>query len=143
VLTGSRVRAAATIARLAPFYFAVAALKHVVTLPVLTRWAWRSPAPQRDHAEELRLARCVVKLTHLAGAPDRNCLERSLLLYRELSRAGASPELCVGFRPGPPGRSVDGHAWVTVDGQPVLEEQELPEPHQSVVRFGDRGRRLP
>jgi hypothetical protein len=137
------VRTVATIARLAPLYLAAAVLKHVVALPVLARWAWRSPAPQRDRSEELRLARCVVKLTRLAGTLDRNCLQRSLLLYREFSRAGASPVLCVGFRPAARGRSVDGHAWVTVDGQPVLDEHVLTEPHQAIVRFGDGGRRLP
>ena len=39
-----------------------------------------------------------IKTSRLIGVPDRDCLQRSLLLYRVLSRAGANPRLVVGVR---------------------------------------------
>jgi Transglutaminase-like superfamily/Coenzyme PQQ synthesis protein D (PqqD) len=44
-------------------------------------------------------------------------LERGLVAYRYLSRAGASPELVVGVAKEMQG--VHGHVWVTVDGRAV------------------------
>lgn len=46
----------------------------------------------------------------------RSCLKRSLLQLDLLSRCGQRPRLHVGARSGAPG---DGHAWVTVDGDPL------------------------
>jgi hypothetical protein len=73
-----------------------------------------------------------------------NCLERSLVYYRLLSRAGADPVLVLGVRRD--GSSLKGHAWVALDGQPfeVSKDEYTP-----VVTFaltaGAQGRagRLP
>ena len=52
-------------------------------------------------------------------AVSRNCLERSLVLYRFFTEAGVGPTLVLGATEGPSG--VDGHAWVEVDGEPVAD----------------------
>jgi hypothetical protein len=46
-----------------------------------------------------------------------NCLERSLLLYRLLSREGANPTIVFGVDRGT--ETVAGHAWVEIDGAAV------------------------
>ena len=56
------------------------------------------PAGPRDHKVERRLAASVLRLSQLLSLSDRDCLQRSLLLYRLLSRAGANPILVIGFR---------------------------------------------
>jgi hypothetical protein len=73
----------------------------------------------------------------LAGLRDRDCLQRSLLLYRVLSRAGADPTLMVGFlrRNG----RIRGHAWVTVDGNPVIEPGPNVVHFSPALGFGPRG----
>jgi hypothetical protein len=65
------------------------------------------------------------------------CLERSLLAYRFLSEAGADPRLVIAVR-----RENDSfrwHAWVTRDGQPILERAESLKAYIPVVVFDDQG----
>mgnify|MGYP006206049395 CR=1 FL=1 len=57
--------------------------------------------------------------THLTGASRGDCLQLALVLYRELSRAGDNPVLVVGLRQDA-GRTL-GHAWVEVEGVPIVE----------------------
>jgi hypothetical protein len=82
----------------------------------------------------------VLRLSQLTGLPDRDCLQRSLLLYRVLSRAGAAPTLVIGFRRINGG--ILGHAWVVVDNQPVIEEAELLQ-YSPAFGFGARGAFFP
>jgi hypothetical protein len=66
-----------------------------------------------------------------------NCLERSLLAYRYLSRAGAEPELVVGLsrRNG----AVRGHTWVSVDDQEFGRQDDSAGEFETVVCFGPAG----
>jgi hypothetical protein len=133
-----RPETALTILRLVPAYLAAGVLKRVVPISTLARWAWRPPAGRRNPAEERRLVRCVVRLSKLAPFGDANCLQRSLLLYRELSRGGADPRLVIGFRRRE-GR-VDGHAWVEVAGDVVGEPATLRDAgYLECVTFGPLG----
>ena len=59
--------------------------------------------------------------TRPPGTRD-NCLERGLVTFRYLSRAGAEPVLVIGMAKGSEG--VHGHVWVTVDGRPVHDSPE-------------------
>lgn len=77
---------------------------------------------------------------HLAGDPDGQCLARSLVLYRALSRRGANPTLVIGFRRDR--ESVMGHAWVEVDGAPLDEPAELIDALTPTCAYGERGERL-
>jgi hypothetical protein len=111
--------------RLLPVYLLLGLFKHLVPLRWLARWAWCHPVGPRDRAAERGLAAIVLRLSQLTGLPDRDCLQRSLLLYRVLSRAGAAPVLIIGF--GRIDGAIRGHAWVMVDNQPVVQEAELPQ----------------
>lgn len=93
--------------------------KRTLPLPRLVRLMRpRRHTAQRDPEREAAitsLAAWVFK-TRPPGARD-NCLERGLVAYRYLSRAGACPNLFMGLAKGK--RNVHGHVWVTVDGRPV------------------------
>ncbi len=112
-------------------------LKHALPLPTLTRIMWRgAPRQDRNEQREQRAAAIVGGLSRRAGG---NCLERSLVLYRFLSRLNADPVLVAGM-----GKSGDfvGHAWVEVDGCPLLESPQTLSPYVEVVRFGADGVRI-
>jgi len=124
--------------RLGGPYLAFLALRHVVSLERLAQLAWRDPRNHdRDPQLEARTIAQATKLRHLFDRADRRCLPRSLALYRALSRAGASPQLWIGFRKVA-GR-VDGHAWVTVDGCPVGEAEALIPSLTPTCGFGAKG----
>jgi hypothetical protein len=134
-----RWRNVRTIVRLVPTYVALGLLERTRPIASVAAWAWRAPASDiRDHAEEQRVIACVVKLARFAGAVDRQCLRRSLLLYRELSRLGASPVLCVGFRKR--GTTTEGHAWVVVDDRPIGEGNWNSTGFEVACSFGAEGR---
>ena len=117
-----RVATAAGLARLLPWYLAFGALRHLVPLPWLARWAWRASSGERDLEFEQKLAARVIRLRRTLEGGRGDCLQSSLVLYRELSRAGADPTLVVGFRRAN-GR-MQGHAWVLAEGRPVGESQD-------------------
>jgi hypothetical protein len=68
----------------------------------------------------LRLARAVVRVLRLVPT-DSRCLMRSLVLARMLARRGVYAKVVIGVRPEP---SFAAHAWVEVDGEPVLATDE-------------------
>jgi Transglutaminase-like superfamily len=115
------------------------ALKWAFPLPRLVRLMWWSGEPDAPSAE--RNERIATLARGLSGPADiralDNCLERSLLVYRFLSKAGAGPELLVGFSrsSGP----VKGHAWVNVDGQPLYPQGEPLDEFEAVICFGHGG----
>lgn len=133
----SRWRTAAAICRLAPWYVVLGAVKRFVPLPTLVRWSYQ-PARSRSGADPRQIAANVLRTGDLTGIPDRDCLQRSLVLYRELSGAGLNPELAVGFRHAD-GR-LAGHAWVSVAGRIVAEPDLDASEFTQILRFGERGR---
>jgi hypothetical protein len=70
---------------------------------------------------------------------DPNCLERSLVAYRFLTRAGADPRLMVGLAKAREG--IVGHAWVVVDGRPLNDSPVVLEEFVPVIEFGADGSR--
>jgi hypothetical protein len=116
-----RLKAARTIGRLAPAYATFGILKHVVSIKQLARWAWSGRCRDRDPDVERRVVTAVAHLRSWFGR-DEDCLQSSLLLYRELSRLGAEPMLTVGFRRQ--NDHVEGHAWVSVDGHAVANGRQ-------------------
>lgn len=136
-----RVQTVATVARLALPYAAFAVLKRIVPATRLARWAWTRPRPgphTRDSAT--RVTNALVALRRRRGPSRGDCLESALVLYRELSRAGAYPELVMGL--GNRTGSVTGHAWVEVGGAPVGEASAALTAFTEVARFGEHGRRV-
>ena len=63
--------------------------------------------------------RAIQMAAELIDMGDRDCLQRSLLLYRELSGLGADPTLMIGFRQS--ANKVQGHAWVVAHEDVVAE----------------------
>jgi hypothetical protein len=121
-----------------PWVLLLPALKRLLPLPRLARLMWAAPAASRraDADDVLALAGM---LTHYRPLPSRgNCLERSLLAYRYLARAGLEPSLIVGVA-GSDGGGLAGHAWVELAGVP-LREPEGVERFTRVVAFVSEGR---
>jgi hypothetical protein len=141
IRASNRLRTGLAVGRLVPAYLLLGLFKHFVPLRWLARWAWRSPARPRDRGAERRLIASVLRLSQLAGLPDRDCLQRSLLLYRVLSRAGADPTLVVGFDRLKGG--ILGHAWVIVEGHTVIDSEANLLRFSPVLAFGLRGELLP
>jgi len=124
--------------RLVPAYLTFAVLKHVLALPRLARFAWRQPGEKANEDRRRRAVARVIRMRQLVPIADGDCLQKSLLLYRELSYEGADPVLVVGFRTT--GRAVQGHAWVEVEGAAVADDGHDGEPFVPAVRFGREGR---
>ncbi|NIO42626.1 MAG: lasso peptide biosynthesis B2 protein, partial [Burkholderiales bacterium] len=66
---------------------------------------------------------------HPRGVQHRNCLKRSLVLYRQLRKIGIPVEMCLGVRrsslelaPRTFGTPLHGHAWLA-RGDKVLYEE--------------------
>ena len=130
---------ALAIGRLLPLYVALGALKRVVPVQTLARWAWRPPAGPPDPERVRRAVARVWRTQGLLNLGDHDCLQRSLLLYRELSRLGADPTLTIGFRHS--AQHLQGHAWVTTPGEAV---EVVAEPagvtgYVAAIRFGRNG----
>lgn len=130
-------------ARMAGWAVVLPVLSRVVPLPALVRLMVprdAAGAGARDAERERR----IVALTRLVYTPlvraDRGCLQRSLVAYRYLARAGAAPRLVVGMRRGE--GAVEGHAWVTVDGDVRGDSPARVAGYGTVVAFGGDGRRL-
>jgi len=125
------------IARLLLWYLAFSALRHVIPLPWLARWAWHAPSGTRNREHEQKVAGRVEWLRRTLERGRGDCLQSSLVLYRELSRSGADPTLVVGFRRDQ-GR-MQGHAWVLADGRPVAAAGDVLNGFAPTFGFGRKG----
>jgi Transglutaminase-like superfamily len=114
-------------------------LKGRLSLTRLVGLMWRGerarPVTAAREARVAEIARVVFRSEHVSR--QGNCLERSLVLYRYLSAAGADPHLVVGMRGNE--APVRGHAWVTVRGEPVEEPPQSLEGLARVVSFHGDG----
>lgn len=75
---------------------------------------------QQRRASAARYGRTVVRILRLLPT-DGRCLMRSLVLATLLARRGIFSTVVIGVRPDP---SFAAHAWIEVDGQPVLATDE-------------------
>ena len=92
-------------------------------VPILRRglYAHTKPGPEELRVRRgLRLGRAVVRVLRLLPT-DGRCLMRSLVLTGLLARRGVYATVVIGVRPDP---SFGAHAWVEVDGHPVLATDE-------------------
>ncbi|MDQ3995318.1 MAG: lasso peptide biosynthesis B2 protein [Actinomycetota bacterium] len=118
---------------------ALPVLKRVLPLPTVVKLAARPRASHRYANREQEVAALARWLYARRPVRDDNCLERSLVTYRFLSERGADPVLAIGVRKGADG--VLGHAWVTVDGEPVYETPDELVDYATVVTFRADGAR--
>jgi hypothetical protein len=110
-------------------------LKRILPLPRLVALMDKAP---REGARDPELERRIVRIARLVfrgrrGTFGDNCLERSLVTYRFLGRAGADPELVVAMSRRDQG--LHGHVWVTVEGLPVDEDPADLEVYVPLMRF--------
>ena len=125
------------VARMFVWMLLVPVLKRLVPLPAVARLMWVDRPTGMAHRERqqriVRGARLLLR-TQSFGR-DENCLDRSLILYRFLSREMLNPRLVLGVQGER--QSVKGHAWVTVDGTPVVEAA-VPD-YAPIAIIGPRG----
>lgn len=112
------------------------ALKHIMPLQSLVRLMWAKPVKSERPAEGKDSITVLVGLIYGRFYTERNCLERSLLLYRYLSMNRVCPELLVGMEKV--GDEWRGHAWVLADGRPVGEPESELKKFTPLFTYGDR-----
>ena len=120
-------------AELAFWRMSLPVLKHVVSVRTLARTMWCESG--NGNATAAAHVRDVVTASGRLFV-STNCLERSLVLYRLLSRAGAGPRLVMGAEHR--GQAVAGHVWVEIDGVPLGEPDAVR--YFPIVAFDAGGR---
>jgi hypothetical protein len=136
-------RSAAVAIRLWAWAAALRVLKRFVPLESLVRMMHRAPdGAARSTGFERRLAEYLLREGRFPFRPPSNCLERSLAAYRMLCRAGAVPELVVGFRPSEI-KHIEGHVWVMVDGRPFAERDDAIGTYTAAMTFDSSACRRP
>ena len=88
----------------------------------------RQPVQRAAFGEEreIELARdaaAAVEMAARKGVWRANCLERSVVLWRELVRLGVQGDLRIGVRSGGPDPQM--HAWIEVADQVVNDRQDI------------------
>lgn len=112
-------------------------LKRLVPVRRLVALMWSPRGRRRFHGQEHAVLILAARLSRLRPRLRANCLERSLLAYRFLARAGCDPRLVLGVHRN--GGVLTGHAWVTLNGKPVYEHRETLEQFTPLVEFGPQG----
>jgi hypothetical protein len=122
--------------RMIGWWAALPVLKRVLPLPKLVQ-LMRSERTlvARDPDQEARVAALAHWIFKSRPADSRhNCLERALVSYRFLGRAGAAPTLLIGV--ARPDQRPLGHAWVVVDGRPVHDSPDSVGAFEPILVFG-------
>lgn len=105
-------------------HVALAAFGYKRTRSAIERLS-RHPARRAASEAELADARALAELAAVAGRRnviETTCLRRSLLLYGWLRRMGLQPVLQLGIPENPtPGTPFEAHAWVELEGAPLLK----------------------
>ena len=82
------------------------------------------PTPRPATAAEITDAQALARLAASAGnntLGEGTCLRRALLLYGWLRRQGLDPELHLGIPEAASRAALRAHAWVELEGVPLLE----------------------
>jgi hypothetical protein len=92
-------------------------LKFLVPMRLLARIMWLQPSPLVEPGTADTRLRSLLYVWQHGGRLliSPNCLEKSLVLYRLLSRQGLDPSLVFGVTRSEAG--VAGHAWIETDGR--------------------------
>ena len=89
------------------------------------------PTPRMLHFKNLSPAYIVKAVRRTTRRPwlmrDRRCFRQGLLTYRYLLHTGHQPQLHFGVEPDVvTSDKVKAHCWVTLDGQTVIGESDIP-----------------
>jgi hypothetical protein len=123
-------------AEMAAWSLALPLLRRLVTVRRLAALMWAAPREPSVGSDD-QVIRWASRLSRLRPQGQANCLERSLLLFRFLSRGGADPRLVLGVRHVD--GTISGHAWIVVSDTPLLEPQSALADFEPVLEFGHRG----
>jgi hypothetical protein len=110
-----------------------------VKLKTLVRWLDADPSVQRiDPATLPKAARYTDALLARIPFPTRgNCLPRSLVLFHLARRWGLPARLHCGVRRD--GQQLQGHAWLSLHGEPFLEASNPEESYVVTFSYPDTG----
>ena len=127
------------VVRLLGWRVALAVLKRTVPIATLVRLM---AAPG---GRSTRDTRRIVELVDWLYAPRRdrdlgNCLDRSLVLYRFLSRNEPGTRLVLGMRRG--SSELEGHAWVISGDRAIGETPASDSEFMTLASFAADGRRV-
>jgi hypothetical protein len=123
--------------RIASWALILPVLKRLIPLKSLAKFMW-VPAKKEGTAEQERKIATLVRWLYKFIFPQNTCLERSLLLYRFLSRNNSDPRLVTGMRRADD-HSWKGHAWILMGGKPFGESEASVEDFQTFAIFGPGG----
>ena len=117
----------------------LAALKRTIPIETLVRWM---ATPGRRSTGDTRR---IVELVNWLYAPRRdrelgNCLDRSLVLYRFLSRNEPGTRLVLGMRRG--SSELEGHAWVIAGDRAIGAAPADGGSFEPLATFAADGRRV-
>jgi hypothetical protein len=124
------------LARMFAWGLVLPVLKFALPLPRLVRLVASPRRRARDAAREAAVAEQAARVYRWRR--DDNCLERSLVTFRYLGRAGADPRLVVGMRAS----DRFGHVWVTTDGAAVHDAPEFLAELEPLFEFDADGTRV-
>jgi hypothetical protein len=132
------------LARMLGWSLVLPLLKRAVPLPRLVGLMHSVVREEpRDPRHEQRVAALAEWVFRSRPRRSRdNCLDRALVAYRYLGRAGAEPTIVVGVARGEPPApdAIAGHVWVTVDGKPVHDDRERLAGFATLAAFSADGR---
>ena len=115
-------------------------LKYIVPVRVLARFMWSPPTESAsgESADADARLRSLLFIWQHGGRlfVSANCLERSLVLYRLLSKNGSNPRLILGVNRRDAG--IAGHAWIEKDGRAFLDD--MVQSYERLAIFGVNGR---
>jgi hypothetical protein len=125
--------------RLLGWRLALPSLKRTVPIARLVRWM-ASPAgrPARDTGRIVELVDWI--FAPRANEDPGNCLDRSLVLYRFLSRSEPGTRLVLGMRNG--SSELEGHAWVIAGDRAFGQTPAGGGDFEPVATFAADGRRV-
>ena len=116
------------LARMLGWSLVLPVLKRTLPLPRLVALVQSGTRlDRRDPSQERKLSALSEWVFRSRPRRSRdNCLDRALVTYRYLGRAGANPTMVVGVAKDEASSraGVIGHVWVTVDGSPVHDDDE-------------------
>ena len=112
--------------------------KRIVPLRKLAPFMWGSPTTLRNLTQEQKITTIVRWIYIFIFPNETSCLERSLLLYRYLSRNNTDPRLVTGMR-RTEDRNWKGHAWILVDSKPFEEALTSIQEFRPLIVFGREG----
>jgi hypothetical protein len=115
---------------------ALPVMERVVPLPTLVRLMGCHRRVRDRNGQAQRIVELAERVFHVPSS-GQNCLARSLVIYRFLSKTSVEPQLVIAFQKG--AAPVLGHAWVTVNAIPIHDSPQALDEFEPLVVFSPAG----